>query len=260
MGKPKVSIVICTYERPESLDETLQSLSKQSFRNFEVLLLTEKGNLSELRDRGLYLSAGVIVCFIDDDVYCPPTWLQAVVETFEEEGVVGVTGPTIITTNYRRNRDIFKYKRIRAFTDWVFQVPSIPSTLSPCGTPSMLSNDADCRYTGPVQYLEACNMSVKKKEALIVKGFDHKYYRTSEWCELDLSLKLGQKGRLISRPECGLHHRPSQAGVYKARLSTRHRWHNFVRFQRRWVKPSLRRHLYWGFVWAYLKMKDLRMI
>src|SRR3990167_8042148 len=49
----KVSIVICTYGRPQSLNETLTSLTKQTFKDFEVILLTEKGDLSKLRDTGL---------------------------------------------------------------------------------------------------------------------------------------------------------------------------------------------------------------
>ena len=37
--KPKLSVVICTFNRAESLRECLESLSKQNFVNFEVVII-----------------------------------------------------------------------------------------------------------------------------------------------------------------------------------------------------------------------------
>lgn len=254
-----VSIVICTLDRPESLNDTLESLTAQTFKDFEVILITQKGDLSKLRDDGLKVAGGDIVTFIDDDVYCPPAWLQGVVESFRE-GVVGVTGPTYISREYQPNRDSLKYKKLRKLQEWLFKVPSDPATLSACGAPSMASNFAECSYEGDVRYLECCNMSVKKKEAIDAGGFDHNYSRTGEWCEVDLALRLGKRGGLRFSRQCALYHRPSQAGVYRHRLSTAHRWENFKRFQNTWIKKSLRRHLYWAFVWTYFKVKSFGWI
>src|SRR3990167_8626184 len=53
---PIISIVICTYRRPKSLDDTLISLSHQTYRNFEIILLSEKGDLANIRQKGLKLS------------------------------------------------------------------------------------------------------------------------------------------------------------------------------------------------------------
>ena len=260
VGKPKITVAICTYGRPESLDVTLKSLEHQTYDSFEVVLITEKGNLSELRDKGLRTSAGDITILLDDDVYCQPTWLQAVADAFKEEGVVGVTGPTIITEEYKKNRDCFKFKKLSDLQGWLFKVPSEPGRLSPYGTPSMASNYAGCTYEGEVDYLECCNMAVKRKEAIEVGGFDYDYIKTSEWCELDLSLRLRKKGRLVFRQACAIEHRPSKAGIYTNRLKTNHRWLNFMRFQKKWVKPGLLTYTYRAFIWTYLKIKDLRMI
>ena len=255
------SIVICTYGRPESLIETLQSLSKQTCKNFEVVLITEKGNLSQLRQKGLESATGDLVSFIDDDVYCPPGWAQSITQSFRE-GVLGVTGPTIITAEYRRNRDIFKYSFWKKVHDHLFlgRLKRYPGRLSSCGCPSMRSNDEDCRYEGEVDYLEACNMSVRRKEALDAGGFDRIFYKTSEWCEVDLALQLKKKGVLLYNQRCLLYHRPSEQGIYASRLSTAHRWDNFKHFQKKWVKVSLRRHLYWAWVWIYLKLKETQTI
>ena len=254
-----VSIVICTYGRPESLNDTLESLTKQTYKDFEVILLTEKGHLSQLRQRGLECAVGSIVSFIDDDVYCPPTWLEGVVKGFRE-GVVGVSGPTIIVPEYQKNRDCLKYEKLRKLQEWIFKVSLEPGRLSPCGAPSMASNFKGCRYEGEIDYLECCNMSVRRSDAIDAKGFDTSYYRTSEWSEVELSLKLKRYGVLHFSLDALLFHRPSKAGVYKHRLSTAHRWENFKRFQRRWIKPSFRRHLYWLFIWTYYKLKEMTMI
>lgn len=253
---PIVSIVICTYGREDSLNETLSSLTGQTFKDFEVVLVTKKGDLSVLRDQGLRSAAGDIVSFIDDDVYCPSTWLEGVVKNFRE-GVLGVTGPTIITEEYRGNRDSIAFQGVAGGLLRFFGVSDKPGHLSPAGAPSMASNNEGCRYEGPVEYLECCNMSVRKREAIDVGGFDKIYTGTGEWSEPDLSLKIGKAGRLWFSPDALLYHRPSRQGIYKARLSTAHRWHNFMVFQRRHVRGGLKTYLYRAFVWSYFFLKGL---
>ena len=204
------------------------------------------------------MACGTFVSFIDDDVYCQTTWAQNVIENLKKKGIVGVTGPTTITEEYSKNRDIFRLSWARKIHDRLFLdgYEAQPSYLSRCGTPSMASNDPACSYEGIASYLEACNMSVRRKEALSVGGYDLNYSKTSEWCELDLALKLRSTGTLWFSPQISLFHRPSKSGVYRARLSTRHRWLNFVKFQRRWIKPSRRRMFYWVWVWTYLTLKN----
>lgn len=266
-GQPRyqsaVSIVICTLDRPESLNVTLRSLTHQTFKNFEVILIKEKGNLSELRQKGLNAAKSPLVAFIDDDVHCKPGWLDAVVRCFKERpGVVGVTGPTSVTEEYRQNRDIFKYTKIKALYDWLFLdgLAWKPSYLSSCGAPSTASNHTGHTNSYEASFLEACNFTVLREAALAVGGFDPGYTITAEWHEVDLALKLRTKGKLWFSRNAKLFHRPSQAGVYKARLATRHRWDNFIRFQRRWVKPSVKAHLYRGFIWTYLRLKEMRVV
>jgi GT2 family glycosyltransferase len=223
--------------------------------------------LSRLRDKGLRSAVGDIVTFIDDDVYCKPTWLENIVETFKrDKRIVGVSGPTVITNEYRANRDIFRFRRIKNLYDLLFLQgrTGMPGFLSDCGCPSTASNDIQSSYEGKVDYLEACNMSVKKEEALNVGGFDHNYIGTGEWCEVDLALRLQTRGSLYYCQQAFLYHRPSVKGVFSARLSTKHRWTNFRYFQEKfhgkWIRNTYRTYLYRIFVWLYLKMKNMRMI
>ena len=261
MGKKHVSIVICSLGREESLLETLESLDKQEYKSFEVVLITEKGHLSSLRQKGLEASIGKIVVFIDDDVVCPPLWLKSIVSEFEPNGVVGVTGPTVIPEQYRENRDLFKYKLIKKLYDSLFlkQARYYPAHLSFCGANSTVSNDYRLPngYSFKCDYLEACNMAVLKEVAIKAGGFSDKYTYTSEWCEVDLALRMKFHGRLIFSSSCGLEHHPSKEGVYKDRLSTEHRWKNFIRFQH---SHCYNYKLYRSFVWIYLKLKSLKIV
>jgi len=210
----------------------------------------------------LRMAQGDVVTFIDDDVSCQPTWLESIINRFKEEGIVGVTGPTIITEEYRKKRDIFKYKTFKRLYDRLFldNQSRRPSYLSQVGAPSTASNDAGTDYTGPVSFLEACNMSVRRDMAIAVGGFSREFVHTSEWCELDLALRLRQYGVLFYDQRCGLYHKPSQSGIYQNRLKTAHRWKNFVTFQSKWVKPSAKRRLYWAWVRIYLILKQTGLI
>lgn len=124
----------------------------------------------------------------------------------------------------------------------------------------MASNFEWCDYEGEAGYLECCNFAVNKSAGLACGGFSDAYIETSEWSELDFAFRLKQLGNLVFTQRAKLHHRPSKAGVYVARLNTDHRWQNFMEFQRTWIKPSFKTSLYRGFVWAYLRMKSWRMI
>ena len=152
----------------------LNSLRKQTTKNFELILITEKGSLSVLRQKGLLLTRGDTVSFIDDDIYCPSTWLESIFECFRE-GVVGVTGPTTIKKEYQKNRDCLKWPILRKACERFFEVSGKPGHLSPCGAPSMESNFQECLYEGEVQYLECCNMSLLRNEDIYVGGFDNHY-------------------------------------------------------------------------------------
>ena len=257
-----VSVVICTYGRPDSLNDTLKSLLAQTYKHFEVILITEKGNLASLRDKGLRMAKGAITAFIDDDVYCEPTWAESVLECFRTREIVGVTGPTEITDEYKKNRDIFKYKTFKKFYDRMFldNQSERPSYLSQTGTPSTASNNPGITYNGEAGYLEACNFAVRRQEAIRVGGFSKVYTGTSEWSEVDLALRLKARGTLWFCQKAKLYHRPSQAGVYVDRLKTRHRWRNFIVFQRQWVKPSIKQKLYWAWIWIYLTLKNIGLI
>ena len=102
---PKVSVVIATFRRNESLDLALSSLGEQSYSNFEIVLVDDNADAewnaavlknvtkfrkafpnieltllvndenlgsAETRNKGIFNSDGQFVTFLDDDdVYLP---------------------------------------------------------------------------------------------------------------------------------------------------------------------------------------------
>jgi len=133
--KPKVSVLIPTKNRSASLAQCLDSLTKQSFKDFEVVIVdggstdetryvvdtfsqklrivfvVQNGGLARAQNKGWQISNGEILVRTDDDIIANPQWLDAIVETFEmSDDVGGVTGPTIIPEDKKRFRDLFSFQ------------------------------------------------------------------------------------------------------------------------------------------------------
>jgi glycosyltransferase involved in cell wall biosynthesis len=119
-----VSVIICTYNRVESLRRTLESLEQQNTDGFEhewivvdnnstdqtpqflaeyaksqprlrVLHETRQGK-SHALNRGITAVRGDIVAFTDDDIRLPPDWLQRIVELYDARGAAGVGGRVVL--------------------------------------------------------------------------------------------------------------------------------------------------------------------
>ncbi|MFQ5923633.1 MAG: glycosyltransferase family 2 protein, partial [Anaerolineales bacterium] len=126
----KISVIIATYQRPQSLDRCLRSLLAQTRLPDEVIIGTKTYDtvsgaflqqLSAERDlpfelrhvqvashpvfvaenKGLQVASGQIVSFVDDDAEPYPDWLERIEAYFQDRHVGGVGGPDIPTNNGR---------------------------------------------------------------------------------------------------------------------------------------------------------------
>ncbi len=120
-----ISVVICTYNRCDSLLDTLKALSAQVVTNglqLEVIVVDNnssdrtketvheatgqcrwpmryvfepKQGLSHARNRGIQEAKGDIIAFTDDDVLPEPSWVQALAEAFDAYGADCVGGKIV---------------------------------------------------------------------------------------------------------------------------------------------------------------------
>ncbi len=282
--KLELSVVICTYNRAASLAKTLLSLTKQSYKGFEVIIIDggsadgtkrivdefknrllirfyvfEEKQLAKVRDLGWRKARGKLVSWIDDDVVVSPDWAKSIIEIFEDSKIGGVSGPTIIPPKILRQRDIFFFYNKSGFSKWLgeiwnkvflengmYQVGRVFRS----GAWSPGSNFRSClRLKGliNVDYLEACNMTVRRALVRKVGGFDFSFRGVAEWCELDLAQKIKTLGnRLVFNSKVRVDHHISQGGVYTRRNDAGERMQNFLRYYFKHVyKPR------WGHIWRF---------
>jgi len=122
-SRPRLSIIITSYsmERLADIFELLDSVSNQTYTNFETIFVAEgslelldcvreyvsekripnvrvifndgKRGLSEARNLAIGEATGSILAFADDDVVLAKQWAEEIVKTFaQDESIIGVTG------------------------------------------------------------------------------------------------------------------------------------------------------------------------
>ncbi len=123
IDNPLLSIVVTSYttERLRDIYDLLQSVRGQTYKKIEVIFVVEHSK--ELHDQvksyaekevtpdikvidndaepganvarnlGIGTARGEIIAFVDDDVILPPDWAEEMVKTYNDESIIGVTGP-----------------------------------------------------------------------------------------------------------------------------------------------------------------------
>lgn len=118
---PSISVIICTYNRPDRLQSCLQHLRRQRYPAFEVIVVDNcpktaevrdyiaavgdpryryvvepRAGLSRARNTGVSAATGDLVAFLDDDEEPDVFWLAALARGFARGSDVGcVTGPIL---------------------------------------------------------------------------------------------------------------------------------------------------------------------
>ena len=85
------SVIIATKGRP-SLYDTLKSLKKQTFKDFEVLTIEGYMNEYEARNVGANMAKGEVLAFIDDDALATPNWLENAYKYFQNDKIRILSG------------------------------------------------------------------------------------------------------------------------------------------------------------------------
>lgn len=251
-------VIIVNSGTKEELDKLISKLSGLKITHIHYPIF----ELAACRNKGLLAAKGKYVAFIDDDTETDPQWAHEIIKLFESDNQIGgLSGPTIIPEHLLQNRDVFIFHKlllspkimIRFLAGIYFQLfmdnqPYAIGKICQSGAWTPGSNfPSSLKLKKPivVNYLEACNMIIRRDIAIKVGTFDESYRGTAEWCEPDLAFKIKKAGyKLLFSPKIKVKHYISQSGIYNARVNTKVRMENFLKFYLRHIYKSDFKHLF----------------
>jgi GT2 family glycosyltransferase len=218
----RISVVISTLDRADSLRVTLAALRFQRHRDFEVIVVegpSESGwgqvaseqhhwvhrvscpeaNLARSRNLGIAAASGEIVAFVDDDAVPEPRWLAELAAAYEDERVAGAGGIVVDKTGMRLQYEYALCDRLGC--------PSFDCRL-PFPHETLPGDD-------PVLYLQGTNMSFRRETLVAIGGFDEQLAYLYD--DVDICLRMIDAGaRLVALSGAAVHHRCLASPVRRA--------------------------------------------
>jgi len=212
------SVVVNTYNRRHTLEDTIVSLKRQRYRNFEVivvngpsvdgtedylkrqndirLLTTEQRNLSISRNLGIEAARGDIVAFIDDDAVADALWLEDLAAAYSTDDIGGAGGLVFDWTGA-----VLQYKFSACFRDGRTDFSVRPPF------DELLRQGCD-----PFLYIQGTNCSFRRKALHEIGGFNEQIEYFHD--ETDVCLRIIDKGyHLASVERAIVYHRYATSHV-----------------------------------------------
>ena len=227
--KAFVSVIVATRDREVFLADLLESLSHQSFQNFEAIIVNDcyksrgKERIADIVEayseklrikllsnsrtiglplslnRGISNSSGVIVVFTDDDCIADKDWLLQLIKWYKYPFIGGVGGKVVPI-----ERDAL----------WIpKETKCINSVGQLCWDGSVISNFESGQKPIFVDCLSAANMSFRRKLIKTAGGFSYAYKGNAYRFETDLALRIKRLGfKILFNPEAVVFHRRADKG------------------------------------------------
>jgi GT2 family glycosyltransferase len=173
----KISIIVCTHERPADLERCLAALAPAAAQGHEIIVVDNaprsartaevaarfpyrymvepRQGLDHARNCGLRAAAHPIVAYTDDDAAPDPQWASAIAAPFADPQVGCTTGlvlPLELESAAQEQFEVYCSGR-RSFTRQTFAAPATPP--STAGVAGM-----------------GANMALRRELALGIGGFD----------------------------------------------------------------------------------------
>jgi glycosyltransferase involved in cell wall biosynthesis/GT2 family glycosyltransferase len=209
--RPTVSVIINTYNRAWWLSRCLNTLTRQAYRNFEVVVingpstdhtesvLAQHGSrikagstphrvISVSRNEGIARASGELVAFLDDDAVPADDWLENLVPAFQDPKTGGVGG-TVLRMNGTRIEFRNGILDRHGFVKWDEPFPGL-------------------HYDWEEGYLNTVaggNCAFRREYLREIGGFDERieYYHD----EADIAMRLASRGwRVEHRPRAIIYH------------------------------------------------------
>jgi GT2 family glycosyltransferase len=208
----KASIVIPSYRRFQPLINTIKNLQKQTYSDFEIIVVDqnlawtedfhdsladirkdsriiwlnqEKPEVVTARNTAVKQAQGEIIIFVDDDVEIPD-------QDFICKHVSNYQDPSIHVVIGRERQKDFNLSQLSAEEQHDSPQLNYLEQLSPLQQTLWFDRDSDWRT--PVCTFSTCNGSIRKETFLAVNGFDENFQGNSYGDDYDLILRLHQLG------------------------------------------------------------------
>ncbi len=249
----RITVIICTCNRPDTLGRTLNSLVRQNFSHdhYEVLVIDNRPStetrvvvtnqaaegvriryataldegVSWARNRGVSLANGDIIAFIDDDAVARQNWLSIIDDKFSNSPEVDALSGPVVTL-----------------------LPLALPRWFPRRLISHISLSDYRRTPGPMRYPYygfGVNMAVRVSAIQRVGNFDTDFGRTGANCyrngeETDFFLRLERSGgSILFHPDLIVHHDIQGERITRQRLYRQTFWigEASARIERKWMPP-----------------------
>lgn len=249
--KPTLSIVVTSYtlDRLNDIIELLDSIKAQTYDHTETILVVEKSvelfdrikryaeenaipnvkvvfnhgeqGLSAARNLGSKEAKGHIIAFIDDDALPFRDWAEEMVKTYEDDSVIGATGPAL---------PLWEDKSMTWFPQEFYWIIGCTAWYA----------SSETKGITPVRNVWGMNMSFRREAFDLAGTFSSDIGgiqgRRLHGEEVDLSLRVKRKTgkRIVYNPKAKVQHK-----TYKRRVSSR-----FIARNSYWIgytRPMLKR-------------------
>jgi GT2 family glycosyltransferase len=211
-NKPFASVIIITRNRPKILANCLDHLGRQTYTDFEIVVVDSsdnyetkellfswpsvcylsiwdgRNNMPAARNLGLSSAQGDVVAFIDDDCMVFPDWLENIISGYSIDEKIGGVGGSIIDerfTNLQHN---------------------VVGTVFDDGT--VIQNFLKENHKNlMVEWLGGGNMSFRRSILNNLGGFDQNYTGNNSYEDVDISARVRKAGyKLLFVPTAVVDH------------------------------------------------------
>jgi GT2 family glycosyltransferase len=213
--RPRVSVVVCTYNGGRTLEQCLRSLGDLDYPDYEVIVVNDGSTdntadiltrwqldhrpsavkvihqpnrgLSAARNVGLRSAGGALIAYTDDDCYADPDWLTHLVDHLMRSGAAAVGGPNLSPEDGR-------------LVACVAAAPGQPT--------HVLESDQ------VAEHIPGCNMLFRREALEAINGFDPQYRKAGD--DVDVCWRLQQAGYWITFAPAAFvwHHRRQTPRAY----------------------------------------------
>lgn len=220
----KASVIVCTINRCNFLEDCLNSLLRQTFQDFETIvvdggstdgtrglikryavrfIVQNRKYLPNAINCGIRAARGEILAFIDDDAVASPTWIEEIVKTYDQfNGEVGGVGGRILSIGALSTPKSNRGKPPGLWTNLLRRVSNVvvrdsqyQSVGVVCRSGELIGNfDRKLTTVIKVEHIQGCNMSFRSQIIKKVGLFDEAYAFTSFRNESDFCLRVRKAG------------------------------------------------------------------